>query len=116
MSVVVHLVPAAEWPGIEAVEGYRPASLDAGGFVHCSTPERAASVAETLFAGRDDLLAVCLDPDALDARVEYEGPSDGEEFPRVYGPLNAEAVVAVVPFPPDDDGGFSLPDAVRDLD
>ena len=116
MSVVLHLVPADEWPGIEAVERYRPASLDAGGFVHCATPAQAVSVAETLFSGREDLLAVCLDPDALDAHVEYEGPPDGDEFPHVYGTLNAEAVVAVVPFPPDDDGRFSLPDAVRDLD
>ena len=133
MSVIVHLVPASEWPGIEVADEYRPATLEASGYVHCVAPDRTVAVAEALFSGRDDLLAVCLDADRLDAPVRYEtadtpgddedadgGDADGgdaiDDFPHVYGPLNADAVVAVVPFPPDDDGGFSLPDALRELE
>ena len=122
MSVIVHLVPAAEWPGIDAAREYRPATLEASGYVHCVAPERTVAVAEALFSGRDDLLAVCLDVDRLDAPVTYEGAeaSDDAEstddFPHVYGPLNPAAVVAVVPLPPDDDGGYSLPDALSELE
>ena len=128
MSVIVHLVPASEWPGIDAAAEYRPATLEASGYVHCVAPGRTVAVAEALFSGRDDLLAVCLDADRLDAPVRYEtadtpsddGDADGgdtvDDFPHVYGPLNADAVVAVVPFPPDDDGGFSLPDALREFE
>lgn len=143
MSVIVHLVPAAEWPGIEAAGEYRPATLETGDYLQCAAPERTVSVAEALFSGRDDLLAVCLDVDRLDAPVGYEHESESgnqsadadgsdaadasdetdesasgstaDDFPRVYGPLNPGAVVAVVPFPPDEDGGFSLPDELREL-
>ena len=129
MSVIVHLVPAAEWPGIDAAGEYRPATLGASGYVHCVAPERTVAVAEAMFSGRDDLLAVCIDTDRLDAPVRYEGtdaPGDAggsdtdagsgvDDFPHVYGPLNPAAVVAVVPFPPDDGGGFSLPAELREI-
>ncbi len=121
MSVIVHLVPGPEWPGIDAAAEYRPATLEASGYVHCVAPERTVAVAEALFSGCDDLLAVCLETDALDAPVRYEtadasgdADEDADDFPHVYGPLNSDAVVAVVPFPSDDDG-FSLPTELRDL-
>ena len=122
MSVIVHLVPAGEWPGIDAAGEYEPATLESGGYIHCIAPDRTGAAAEALFAGRDDLLAVCLDIDALDAPVRYENanaPGDGEsaaeDFPHVYGRLNSDAVVAVVPFPRDDGGGFSPPEELREL-
>ena len=43
---------------------------------------------------------------------ENESGSAADDFPHVYGPLNADAVVAVVPVPRDD-GGFSMPEGLR---
>jgi uncharacterized protein (DUF952 family) len=42
--------------------------------------------------------------------VVYEDCYDsGQAFPHIYGPLNVDAVVNVVDFPPGKDGFFSLP-------
>ncbi|CAO5181697.1 DUF952 domain-containing protein [Frankia sp. AiPs1] len=46
---------------------------------------------------------------AVTDRVEA---GSGERFPHLYGPLNAGAVMVVVPFPPERDGTFRMPATV----
>jgi uncharacterized protein (DUF952 family) len=41
--------------------------------------------------------------------VTRDGAPATEDFPHIYGPLNADAVVAVIAFPPNADGTFRLP-------
>jgi uncharacterized protein (DUF952 family) len=65
--------------------------------------------ANFLFKGRDDLLLLKIDPQKLSAPVKYEDVGDGRLFPHIYGPLDVSAVIAVVNFPPRDDGTFELP-------
>ena len=47
-----------------------------------------------------------VDPDRLHAplKVEVGEVETGETFPHVYGPINLDAVVDVVPFPEGRDG------------
>lgn len=49
----------------------------------------------------------------LEAPLRYE-TSDGESFPHLYGALNPDAVVAVVPFVEEADG-FAVPAGVPGL-
>jgi glutathione S-transferase len=45
--------------------------------------------------------------DKLTAEVRYEDLEGGNVlFPHVYGPLNLDAVVAIMPLPPGRDGTF----------
>ncbi len=112
--MLLHLLPAAEWPAALAAGEVRPASLADVGFVHLSGPEQVHLPAGRLFAGRDDVLALVVDPARLTAPVRYEPGVPGDpasmRFPHLYGPLPTGAVVAVLPWssghgvrPPDAD-------------
>ena len=66
--------------------------------------------ANALFHGQSDLMLLVIEPSRLAAELIYEDShGNGERFPHIYGPLNLDAVVRVVPFPPNGDGHFSLP-------
>jgi uncharacterized protein (DUF952 family) len=120
MATVLHITSDAEWRAGVAAGSYRPASLDREGFIHCSTYDQAAATATAFFAGRTDLILLCIDEARVTAPMRYEAPAAtapgagrdpraGERFPHLYGPLAPEAVVRVVPFPPGVDGSFRLP-------
>jgi uncharacterized protein (DUF952 family) len=58
---------------------------------------------------------LCVAVDRLEAPLKYErGDAGGESFPHLYGGVNLDAVVGVVPFVEGDDG-FRLPAEVRRL-
>lgn len=88
---------------------YRTPTLEDEGFIHFSEPSRVARAADFLYRGRTDLVLLCVDPDRLTAELRYEALTTDAPFPHLYGPLNLEAVVRVVPFPPLPDGTFQLP-------
>ncbi len=100
--MLLHLLPAADWPAALAAGEVRPASLSEVGFVHLSGPEQVHLPAGRLFAGRLDVLLLVVDPVRLDAAVRYEPGVPGDpasmRFPHLYGPLPVDAVVAVLPW------------------
>ena len=101
-------MPRAEWAA--ASDPYAPASVAAEGFVHCSTATQVVGVATGLFAGRDDLLLLHIDPARLDGELRWEDCYDhGQAFPHVYAPIDHDAIVAVTPYPPDAQGRFTPP-------
>ncbi len=114
---ILHLTSKAAWLAAAEEGLYAPESLSAEGFIHCSTGSQIESVANTFYRGQQGLVLLVIDPSGLTAEIKWEPPAEpepthareGELFPHLYGPLNAEAVVKVLPFEPDTDGLFSLP-------
>ncbi len=115
-GTLLHLCTRAEWEADRAVGERRPPSLADVGFVHLSTPEQVHLPANRLFAGRDDLVLLWLDPGRLDAPVRWEPgvPSDpaSMRFPHLYGRLPMAAVTAVTDYRPGSDGRFGAPPRV----
>ncbi|PRH77573.1 DUF952 domain-containing protein [Streptomyces solincola] len=102
--MIFHLVPAAEWPPAPGA-AYRPGSLAAEGFVHCSG-DHAAVLAVAAARYRDapgPLLVLTIDPGRLAAEVRWED-ADGRSHPHVYGEVPADAVVDVAELRRDADG------------
>lgn len=106
--VLLHLIPAADWPAALRHGAVVPPSLAEVGFVHLSTPDQVHLPANRLFAGRTDVVLLVVDPAALTDEVRFEPglPSDpaSMRFPHLYGPLPTSAVLAVVPYRPGPDG------------
>ena len=67
-------------------------------------------VANARFAGRPDLVLLCVAVDRLGAPLRYErgDPGSDELFPHLYGPLEADAVERALPLSEGPDG-FALP-------
>jgi uncharacterized protein (DUF952 family) len=92
-----HLALAADWQRAQAVGVYTTSTigrtLEEEGFIHCSYAHQVQGVAERFYRGRDDLILLALDREALDAEVRLEQVGGiGESFPHVYGPIPLRAV------------------------
>lgn len=85
-------------------------SLEEEGFLHCSTLDQVLGVANTIYKGKADLLLLELDETRIAPMVQYDKASNGEAYPHIYGPLNADAMVRFLDFPVQADGSFILPD------
>jgi uncharacterized protein (DUF952 family) len=110
MAILLHITTLADWAAGLAAGAYRPASLTAEGFIHCSTYAQAAATANRYFPGRTDLVLLCIEPSRLTAPLRFEPPPGRTEpFPHLYGPLAPSAVIRVVDFPCGPDGRFELP-------
>jgi uncharacterized protein (DUF952 family) len=112
VSVLLHLIPAADWAAARARGTLAPTHGD--GFVHLSTAAQVQLPADRLFAGRTDLLLLVIDPAGLDVRFEPGMPYDPPDmaFPHAYGTVPTSAVVAVLPYHPRSDGTFPPPPAM----
>jgi uncharacterized protein (DUF952 family) len=110
-SELFHIVGSGDWAEAQAVGRYAPDQFALEGFIHLSQREQILRPANLLYGGRTDLLLLRIDPDLLRADVVYEPGSHGESelFPHLYGQLNLDAVVGVVPFACEADGSFVLP-------
>ena len=83
--------------------------MAAEGFIHCSTATQLPAVANRLFQGRRGLLALVIDDARVAAPIVYENLEGGDAlFPHIYGPLNRDAVTAVVRLICRDDGTFAI--------
>lgn len=115
--MIYHMIKLAEWETAVLHQTYSPASIEQEGFIHCSTKNQILFPANQLYRGQPDLQLLCIDPAKVTADIVFEDCYEsGMAFPHIYGPLNLNAVVKVVPFPCRADGTFSLPpDLISEL-
>jgi uncharacterized protein (DUF952 family) len=114
--MILHICTRQDWEKAQAEGEYRPASLETEGFIHASRPEQIMGVTNRFYRGNPELLLLVLDLRRLHAEVRWE-TADGEVYPHVYGPINLEAIAAVLSLSADEDGEFrhmpALPSSPR---
>ncbi|MDF5751852.1 DUF952 domain-containing protein [Spongiactinospora sp. TRM90649] len=114
MGLIYHIAFPADWERARQEGAYlvstRGRSLAEEGFIHASTQGQVVSVAGAFYRDAGDLLLLEIDEDLVGPEIKYEAvPGRPDAFPHIYGPLNADAVVRVVPFVPGPDGSFPPP-------
>jgi uncharacterized protein (DUF952 family) len=92
---ILHLSTPTDWTEARRTGAVAPASLASEGFVHCSTRAQLAGTLARHFRGAGPLVALVLDPGAIDADLRWDESYPGERFPHVYAPIPVTAVVAV---------------------
>jgi uncharacterized protein (DUF952 family) len=92
---ILHIATPVEWTGAQARGAVSPPSLEAEGFVHCSTPDQLPGTLARHFAGAGDLVLLVLDSAAVgDLRWEESVPG-APPFPHVYNAIPVAAVRSV---------------------
>jgi uncharacterized protein (DUF952 family) len=113
-GAIIHICNRRDWEAALKTGTYQADSLASSGFIHCSLPSQILTVANHYFQGQKDLILLWIDPHRLHAEVRWETAETGI-FPHVYGPINVDAITAVLDFPPDKDGIFrSVPGVISE--
>lgn len=109
--MIYHMVPFDFWDSLSGEEPYQSKTFAEENFIHTSSsPEQLLRVANRLYKSDPaPYVILCVDDSKLDAELRWE-LSNEENYPHIYGSINREAMVAVVPFPRDADGTFLMPD------
>ena len=130
MTLIYHITTRDASLDSQKTGEYRSESLTHEGFIHFSQLHQVLGVANAFYTGLPDLVILVVDTARLKADLKYEPPvhpatsvepvvgstvdqTVADLFPHLYGPLNFDAVIEVVALNPDENGRFSLPDALR---
>jgi uncharacterized protein (DUF952 family) len=110
-TVIYHIATASDWARAQRDGQYttstRDRTLAEEGFIHASTAEQVAPVANRYFRGLPDLLVI--DPGRVGPEIRYElVPGSDAPYPHIYGPLNADAVVSTRPLAPGPGGEYTF--------
>lgn len=113
-QMIVHITTKDDWATAEENGEYWAKSLKVEGFIHCSRPEQIVTTANRFFHGCSNLLILCIDRNKVKSQIRDES-ADNDIFPHIYGTLNTDAVVRVIPFVPNPDGSFSIPEELQGM-
>ncbi len=107
-----HIVAAEYFRDCDAKAPYLPAEFATDGFIHCTDgAQNLADVANLYY--REDrrmYIALVIEKERVTSPIVYE---DVERiYPHIYGALNRDAIVSIVPVLRAGDGTF-LPPEVR---
>lgn len=113
-KLIYHMLPQPDWQAQTPDTEYRPPSLQHEGFIHCTGElDRLVAVANQFYCDiASPFVILIIDETRVQSDVRWEA-ADGHIFPHIYGPLNLDAVLDVLPFPRADDGRF-LPLSTQD--
>jgi uncharacterized protein (DUF952 family) len=102
-----------EWRAAVSSSAYNGSEHDQrDGFIHFSTAAQLPGTLAKHYAGRDHLLLIAFDADALGNALKWEPARDGDLFPHLYAPLATTAALWAKPLPVDADGRHILPPEV----
>ncbi len=114
MPIMLHITTASQWLAAKTAGVYQGDTLDTDGFIHASFPHQVLAVAQNYYREVPNLVLLVIDPAHVTSEIRYErGTHEDdnaiEQFPHIYGPLQLDAIIDVVPLPQTADGTFLLP-------
>lgn len=111
MTRIYKILSRADWDAAVALGAYAGSADDVrDGYIHLSPADQVEGTARKYFAGRDDLVLVVFEAEALGPALKWEPSRGGALFPHLYAPLPTAAALEVRAMPLGADGA---PDAGR---
>jgi len=103
----------SDWLKQQGAPTYYNPSLETWGFLHCAQIKDAVDAANCYYRGNSNMLLLCIETEKVIPEITWDTSPYGVVFPHIHGPLNQDAIVDVLEFPIDADGGFILPEKLR---
>ncbi|WP_105616426.1 DUF952 domain-containing protein [Vallitalea okinawensis] len=105
--VILHCMKKEKWNEVKRNPEFGEKNLQIEGFIHCSSVEYFWRVAPNFTNIKDDLVLLCIDTDKLKAEIRWEdGDNCGREYPHIYGLINTNSVIKVLPYNKDIRGNW----------
>lgn len=105
--MILHCMKKETWEKVQNNKYFGEKSLELEGFIHCSPVEYMWRIAPIFKDTTDELVLLCIDIDKLESEVRWE---DGDNcvrcYPHVYGLINVDAVIKVLPYLKDEKGNW----------
>jgi uncharacterized protein (DUF952 family) len=90
---IYHVVKPEIWDRAKSNSFYEPDGFESEGFIHCSFDDQIDGVLARYFKDAAEVVVLKLDINKLCSKLVSEPSTNGEVFPHIYGPINADAVV-----------------------
>jgi uncharacterized protein (DUF952 family) len=95
---IYHITTKHAWDDAQAKQSYLPKDFEKDGFIHCSIERQIEGVLERFYQGQTGLIKLKIEKAKVQRPVLFELAEDlNELFPHIYGPLNLDSVVEVMP-------------------
>jgi len=108
MEKIYHITTKPAWESAKRIGKYTPEGFAQEGFIHFSFADQVAGTAARYYADVPDLIVLVVDQEKLKAEVRVEQAPNGSSYPHLYGELNLDAVIDVVPLPGSSNGVFQF--------
>lgn len=115
--MILHCMKKSTWQERKEKEFWGHRNIKKDGFIHCSTVEYFWRVVPNFSDVSDELVIVCIDENKLTSEIRFEDNDHcGRCYPHVYGLINNDAVLQVLPFLKDDQGNYIKNEAFKDIE
>jgi len=109
--LIYKICDTALWQTAQRTGAFEGAEIDlADGYIHFSTAEQVRETAAKHFAGREGLVLIAVEAEALGAALKWELSRGGALFPHLYRALRSGEAAWSRPLPLGSDGAHVFPD------
>lgn len=114
--MILHCMKRETWEEIKDKKYFGEESIELEGFIHCSPVEYMWRVTPNFKNLTDELVILCIDTNKLESEVRWEdGDNCGRNYPHVYGLINLDAVILVLPYLKDKNGNWVKNDELKNV-
>ena len=94
---IYHVTTQQKWEEAQVNGAFISDSLAIEGFIHCSVEDQVAGVLDRYYKGQTGLVKLKIEKAKVERPLIFElAGSINEVFPHIHGPINLDAIVAVI--------------------
>lgn len=105
--IILHALKESEWNKCKNDKFYGEQYIESNGFIHCSDVHTVQNVVWMFLDISEPLVFLCIDTDKVQAEIKWEN-GGSTDYPHIYGLLNIDAIVNVLPLLKDNNNQFVL--------